>query len=216
MRYLNFVLICTLGVGGLSLSINSFAASDSSMKEDNQHINKWNGFANNALKLHKELIKMRPHEVKKSVGGYAGNKDFYIQEQYLDKKTGQLISQVQWEKENPDVLHSIEVFVHDDQGRVIRDYTAAYLPGYHNAPVQTLISFHQYSGKLHGFRSFDASGDRILERCQGEHKGEAFEFLLDEDDLYSAYLNGNPIEENVYGLCVGNLKTKVGKYIQPQ
>lgn len=215
MRYLSLILVFTLGV---SLPISSFAdnTNDAKAKEDNKHIRKWNGFADNALKLHQALIKKHPHDVKKSIGGYSGNKDFYIQEQYISKKTGKLISQVQWEKAKPDVLHSIEVYVHDDQGRVIRDFMVAYLPGYHNAPVQTLISFHQYSGKLHGFRSFDASGDRTLERCQGEHKGKAFEFLMDEDDLYAASMEGNPIEEKVYALCVGKLETKLGKFILPQ
>lgn len=213
MRYLKSVFIFLVAV---SFSLNSFAANDASMKEDNHHIRKWNAFATNTLKLHQDLISKHPHEVKKSLGGYAGNKDFYIQEQYFSKKTGKLISQVQWEKANPDVLHSIEVYIHDAQGRVTRDFTAAYLPGYHNAPVQALISFHQYSGKLHGFRSFDASGDRILERCQGEHQGKPFEFLMDEDDLYSATMNGNPIEEKVYSLCVGKLADKAGKYLKPQ
>lgn len=214
MRYINFVLVFTLC--GFSLPINSFAANDSSRKEDNQHIRKWNAFVQDAIKLQKKLIKNEPCHVKRTVGGYAGNKDYYIQEQYISKKTGNLVCQLQWEKANPEVLHSIQVYVHDDEGRVIRDYTAAYLPGYDNAPVQTLISFHQYSGKLHGFRSFDASGDLTLERCEGEHKGEAFEFLLDEDELYAASMNGNPIEENVYSLCVGNLTDKLGKYIKPQ
>jgi len=215
MRYLKFVYVYGFLVGGMSLPFNSIAA-DASMKEDNQHIRNWNGFANNTLKLHQELIKKHPHKIKKSIGGYAGNEDFYIQEQYFSRKTGKLISQVQWEKESPDVLHTIEVYIHDDQGRVTRDYMAAYLPGYNNAPVQTLISFHQYSEKLHGFRTFDASGDRIVERCQGEHKGKSFEFLLDEDDLYSAAMNGNPIDEKVYALCLGNLPDKLGKHIQPQ
>ena len=213
MRYLKFVLVLTLG---FVLPFNSFAADKNAMKEDNRHIRTWNGFADNALNLHKELIKKHPHEVKKSLGGYAGNKDFYIQEEHTHKDSGKVTSVVQWEKENPTVLHSIEVFVRDDQGRVIRDFLAAYLPGYHNAPVQALVSFHQYSGKLHGFRSFDASGDKVLERCQGEHKGKDFEFLLDEDDLYAAYLNGNPIEEKVYELCVGKLDEKLGKYALPQ
>jgi len=202
----SLVLLLSFG-----LLTSSFAA-----KEDNQHIRNWTAFAKNALALHKTLIQKGEHDVKKTVGGYAGNKDYYIEEQHISKKTGQLTSLVQWEKANPDVLHSIEVFIQDDTGRVIRDFLAAYLPGYHNAPVQTLISFHQYSGKLHGFRSFDASGDLILERCEGEHKGEAFEFILDEDDLYMASMNGNSIEEKVYALCVGELPTTLGKYVKPQ
>ena len=205
------VLILTFTQGGL---VN--AAEDSKMKEDNQHIRQWNGFASNALALHKQLVKNHEHEVKETVGGYAGNKDFYIEKQYTSSKTGQVTSRVQWEKAKPDVLHSIEVFVQDKQGRVIRDFSAAYLPGYHNAPIQTLISFHQYSGKLHGFRSFDASGDTILERCMGEYKGKSFEFMLDEDELYDARMNGNPIDKEVYAQCVGKLPMKLGKYATPQ
>ena len=213
MRILKTIPVVSLS---FMLAFNANAAEDSRMKEDNQHIRKWNGFADNALALHKELIKKHDHEVKKTVGGYAGNKNFYIQEQYYSKKTGQLLSQVQWEKANPTVLHSIEVYIPDDNGRVQRDFMAAYLPGYHNAPVQTTISFHQYSGKLHGFRTFDASGDRILERCEGEYKGKPFEFLLDEDELYSALMNGNPIDKEPYALCVGKLPKKLGKYTTPQ
>ena len=213
MRYFKFIVVFVIGT---VLPVTGFAENDASMKEDNHHIRKWNAFANDALKLQQELVKNEPCDVKRSVGGYAGNKDFYVQEQYISKRTGKLVCQLQWEKANPDVLHSIEVYVHDDEGRVIRDYTAAYLPGYNNAPVQTLVSFHQYSGKLHGFRSFDASGDLTLERCEGEYKGKAFEFLMDEDDLYAAYMNGNPIEEKVYSHCVGNLTDNPGKYLKPQ
>ena len=149
MRYLNFIL-----VGLMALPIGNVVVADELSKEDNHHIRKWNGFARDALALHSELVKKHDHDIKKTVGGYAGNKNFYIQEQYISKKTGKMTSQVQWEKANPEVMHSVEVYVQDDKGKVMRDYMAAYLPGYHNAPVQTLISFHQYSGKLHGFRSF--------------------------------------------------------------
>ena len=213
MRLIKKLFILLLGVGVFA---PVFAADDNRMKEDNQHIRNWNAFADDALALHNQLIKKHAHKVKKSIGGYAGNKDFYIQEQYLSTANGKMFSQVQWEKAKPDVLHSIEVSVLDDKGRVKRDFVAAYLPGYHNAPVQTMISFHQYSGKLHGFRSFDASGDRILERCIGEYKGKPFEFLMDEDELYAASMDGNPIEEKVYALCVGKLPKKIGKYIKPQ
>ena len=211
MRCLKHVLVTLL-----VLPAGIVFAADASMKEDNQHIRNWNNFAKNALALHKKLIKQHDYEVKKTVGGYAGNKDFYVQEQYYSNKTGKLLSQVQWVKAKPTVLHSIEVYVPDAKGRVQRDYLAAYLPGYQNAPVQTIISFHQYSGKLHGFRSFDASGDRILERCEGKYKGKSFEFLLDEDELYDAMMNGNPIDKDVYQLCVGKLPEKVGKYVLPQ
>ena len=218
MRISKTGLVLCFFLAGASWPMSSFADNDedAKMKEDNQHIRKWNNFASDALKLQKELIKNEPCHVKRSVGGYAGNKDYYIQEQYISKKTGNLVCQIQWEKANPDVLHSIEVYVPDSKGRTVRDFTAAYLPGYNNAPVQTLISFHQYSEKLHGFRSFDASGDRVLERCQGEYKGKPFEFLMDEDDLYNAQMNGNPIDKEPYALCIGKLPMKLGKYTTPQ
>lgn len=213
MQKIKFFLVVASFLG---IVVNTFAANSASMKEDNVHIRKWNKFANDTLKLHHKLIKKHRHDMEKSIGGYAENKEFYIEENYISQKTGKLLSKVQWEKANPDVMHTIEVYVHDKNGRVARDFLAAYLPGYHNAPVQTLISFHQYSGELHGFRSFDASGDTILERCEGEYKGKPFEFILDEDELYAASMEGNPIEEKVYALCVGKLPEKLGKYIMPQ
>ena len=125
-----------------------------------------------------------------------------------------------WERENPKQLHSIEVFVHDKQGRVIRDYTAAYLPNYHNAPTQTLISLHRYNGSLHAFRSFDASGYRIIERCTGTLKGKEIDFLLDEDEiavaLEDAYINKGPTVTAEYKSCFGDLQQEIGEYITPQ
>ncbi len=211
MRKLNFVLLMLLAFPMLSI-----AAEDNKMKEDNQHIRTWNAFADNVLKLHHKLINKHRHKMEKSSGGYAENKEFYIEENYISEKTGKLLSKVQWEKDNPDVMHTIEVYVHNDKGQIARDFMAAYLPGYHNAPVQTLISFHQYKDKLHGFRTFDATGDRVLERCEGEYKGEPFEFILDEDELYEAEMSGNPIDKKMYALCIGELPTKLGKYITPQ
>ncbi len=213
MRYLKVMLGLVL-IGGFIGS--TLAAEDNRMKEDNVHIRKWNKFANDVLKLHHKLIKKHKHNIKKSIGGYAGNKEFYIEENFISEKTGKLLSKVQWEKANPEVMHTIEVYVHDDKGQIQRDFVAAYLPDYHNAPVQTLITFHQYNGKLHGFRTFDASGDRILERCEGKYKGKSFEFILDEDELYEVSMGDNPIEPKMYKLCVGNLPAKVGKYITPQ
>lgn len=215
-RIMRVIKIFLIAVGFIGIAAYTFAANDTAKKEDNHHIRKWTTFAEDTLALHHKLIKKHRHKMKKSTGGYAGNKDFYIEENYISHKTGKLLSKVQWEKKNPDIMHTIEVYVHDDNNRITRDFLAAYLPGYHNAPVQTLISFHQYSGKLHGFRSFDASGDKVLERCEGEYKGKPFEFIMDEDDLHAVSMDSNPIEEKVYALCVGNLPKKLGKYIKPQ
>ena len=184
------------------------------MKEDNIHVRVWNKFANDSLKLHKKLTEGKDLDVKSSIGSYANVKNFYIEQQYLDN--GKLISQVQWEKDDPKTLHTIEVYVYDDKGRVTRDFMAAYLPFYHNAPTQTLISFHHYNNKLHSFRSFDATGDKILERCTGkDNKGQAVNLLLDEDDLYND--PDEIISTKEYNACFAGLKqNKLGKYIIPQ
>jgi len=184
------------------------------MKGDNNHVRIWNKFANDSINLHKKLIDGKKLEVKTRIGGYANVKDFYIEHRYFDK--GKLISQVQWEKDNPKTLHTIEVFVHDKQGRVIRDFMAAYLPFYHNAPTQTLISIHHYTGGLHAFRSFDASGDVVLERCTGKNeKGHEVNMLLDEDDLIND--PDDIMGSKEYNSCFDGLKQeKLGKYIIPQ
>ena len=162
----------------------SAAFATQAMKGNNTHVRVWNKFADDSLALHKILTDGKKLEIKTRSGGYANVKDFYIEHRYYDK--GKLISQVQWEKDEPTTLHTIEVYIHDEKGRVVRDFMAAYLPFYHNAPTQTLISFHHYTGKLHSFRSFDATGDMVLERCTGvDAKGQTVNLLLDEDDLYN-------------------------------
>lgn len=194
--------------------MSSVIFATETMKGDNKHVRVWNKFANDSLTLHKKLTDGKKLEVKTSIGSYANVKDFYIEHRYFDK--GKLISQVQWEKDDPSTLHTIEVFVHDKQGRVIRDFMAAYLPFYHNAPTQTLISIHHYTGNLYAFRSFDASGDVVLERCTGKNKkGQDVNMLLDEDDLI--YDPDDIMATKDYNSCFDGLKQdKLGKYIIPQ
>lgn len=205
-KILTFLLI-------IPFVFSAVSATDA-MKGDNKHVRVWNKFANDSLSLHKKLTDGNNYEVKKTIGSYANVKDFYIEHRYFDK--GKLVSQVQWEKDDPTTLHTIEVFVHDNKGRVVRDFMAAYLPFYHNAPTQTLASFHHYTGNLHAFRSFDASGDKVLERCTGkDEKGQTVNFILDEDDLYND--PDEIIGSKEYNNCFSGLKQdKLGKYIIPQ
>ena len=69
---------------------------------------------------------------------------------------------------------------------MIRDYVAAYLPTYRNAPTQTLVSLYSYNGDLKAYRTFDATGDRINERCEGTLNGQDVNFMLDEDEIIAA------------------------------
>jgi hypothetical protein len=185
------------------------------MNEDNQHIRSWNAFAENVYQLHQKLSQVDGVTIRTRFGGYAGMPEFYREEQYY--LGDRLISKVQWEKAQDKVMHSIEVFIYDDQGRVIRDYTAAYLPTYRNAPTQTLISLHRYHDQLHAFRTFDASGYRILERCTGRLEGREVNLLLDEDEIAEALgVPGSIMDSDEYRACFGDLQAEAGMYLLPQ
>ena len=202
----------------LVLTSVSLPAMSDKVSEDNTHVRTWNQFAQNILSFHRQRIKGLNVEIKEKTGGYANLPDYYKEENvYLD---GRLIATIMWERETPEQLHSIEVFVHDDKGRVIRDFIAAYLPHYHNAPTQTLISFHNYNNGLHAFRTFDASGYRIIERCTGSYKGKDVDFILDEDEIAEAlddeYQKKGIMLTSDYKNCFGDLQQDVGIYTTPQ
>lgn len=186
------------------------------MKEDNVHVRKWNKFANDLNELHKKQIANKEITIKSKKGGYATNKEFYVEKEYYDKQ-GKLLSRIAWEIEKPENIHVVEIFIYNKDSKIIRDYSAAFLPVYRNAPVQTLISLHQYNKGLHAFRSFDASGDRILERCEGKYNNEEVSFMLDEDELYE--LIGDEkgfMYSSEYKRCFDNLQETAGKYLNPQ
>lgn len=206
IKTISFLFLLTL--------VSTVVNATEPVKEDSKHVRVWNKFADDTLRLHKQLTDGKNLQVKTKVGGYANLKDFYIEHRYF--YNDKLISKVQWEREHPETLHTIEVYVHDNKGRVIRDFMAAYLPFFHNAPTQTLISFHHYNDNLHAFRSFDASGDKVLERCTGKNKkGEEVNMLLDENDLFND--PDNIIGSKEYNSCFAGLtQNKLGKYILPQ
>ena len=185
------------------------------LQADNQHARTWNKFANDVLALHKQRIAKIPHRVTTQTGGYAAHPDFYTQQTFIDMQ-GKVVSRVQWEAKAPQQLHAIEVFVRDQHGRVLRDYVAAYLPDYRNAPTQTLLSLHQYNDQLHAFRSFDASGARVVERCTGQYKGNAVDFILDEDEI-DAGLSGDSdrMQQADYQACFNGLDDQPGAYLVP-
>ena len=193
------------------------AVEQHAMKQDNQHVRRWNAFADKLLKLHERLISQQIYVIKTRMGGYAHMPDFYKEYKYINKKTGKLISQLQWEKAYPDNLHTIEVFIYDEHGRVIRDYSAAYLPQYRNAPTQTLINLHAYNGLLHAFRSFDATGDHLLDRCTGRYNAKEINIMLDEDELYEGqFARDGVMQSDTYFECFKGLPKTAGKYLQPQ
>jgi len=207
-------------VPGICLAVMFFSSqsiADQKVNLGKSHAQEWNEFAGNILKLHEQLIRQTEYTVKSINGGYAGMQEFYREDAYYDRNSNQLISRLQWEIEKPENLHTIEVYVRDQKGRVTRDYTAAYLPTYRNAPTQTLVSFHAYNGKLHAFRTFDASGARIVERCTGKLGQEDVNMLLDEDEIIAGLQGDSKVmEQNRYQACFKGLPEEPGKYLTPQ
>ena len=203
------------------LSITVFAVqaatTTETMKEDNSHVKTWNGFAKSVLELHGKLASDLSLRKEVKSGGYDNDPDFYIEESFYDKGSDKLVSRICWEKNNPDKLHTIEVNVFDSNGRVVRDYSAAYLPDYRNAPVQTLINLHYYNGDLHSFRQYDAGGDLIYESCEGTYQGKVVQMRLFEDDLFAKGDDEDQVmKSEAYRACFGGHSKRVGSYIQPQ
>lgn len=210
---IGFISLITI----LSVSVAHAAEVGQKVKEDKTHVRSWNLFASQCLSLHKKQVSKHEVRVVSKTGGYRDKPDFYIEKSYLDKKTGKLLSRIQWEKENPGRLHSIEVFVRDKQGRVIRDYAAAYLPGARNAPVQALINLHAYNKGLHAFRQFDASKDVIYEFCEGSFNGKKRQMRLFEDDIANNDRDARELLASpFYKACFAGIPSRLGKFIQPR
>jgi len=191
-------------------------SNKAAMSEDKQHINSWNQFAQRLYILHLHQIAQTETITQESKGGYATNPDFYREVKYFDKKSSHLLSRVLWEIKNPEQIHEIEVFVYDNNGKLKRDYLAAFLPGHRNAPIQTLINLHYQNDELKSFRQFDASGDRIYERCEGKFFGTPLNITITDDDLveYSDQ-TAKLLESEEYLACFGNTLTTLGDYADP-
>ena len=206
-------LLAILAAGLLCLE--SALGQPAPLGVDHDKVRNWNQFAERLVTLHEARLQGRDIDTTERVGGYAmaDAPDFYREVRYIDRASGQLLSRVQREVEAPENIHLIEVFIYDDEGRLSRDYLAAFLPVYRNAPVQTLINFHVYNGELHAFRQFDASNNRIHEQCRRASDGMVL-LLLSEDDLLGKAGERNTSTE-LYQRCFAGLTQSAGVYLNP-
>jgi len=192
------------------------AAEVQRMQEDREHVESWNAFADRLYRLHRERLEGRRIRTTEAVGGYADQPEFYREVSYYDADSGRLLSRVQYVREHPDRVHAIEVYLYDEEGRVTRDYAAAWLPHFRNAPVQTLINLHHYEDGLHGFRQFDASGDPIYEFCEGSYGGRTVTLRLFDDDIHSPDADVEALMASpLYAACFGGLPAEAGAYRSP-
>lgn len=214
---MNKTLIAVLGCLCLLTTTTASAKQEyARMKADQQKVDAWNRFAADVVTLHNYLISHHTVRVTEQRGGYSGASapegDFYLEKSYFDANTGKLLSRVKYELEHPDTIHVIEVNVYDKQGVLQRDYLAAWLPVYRNAPVQTLINFHNQNDELHAFRQFDASGERIYEQCLGRYFGKAVTISLED---YQLAERGAGDAGETYTACFGDLPAEVGAWLNP-
>lgn len=196
--------------------VSNAAGSTTPMSHNQVEVDSWNLFAQRLYILHQHQIVQRQILQKESKGGYSGGKNFYREVKYIDKKTKTLLSRILWEIDNPKQIHEIEVFVYDKNGKLKRDYLAAFFPEQRNAPIQTLINFHYQNDELKSFRQFDASGDKIYELCEGKFFGEPMTISLDDNDFaVSSIETVRTMESQEYLACFNNTISVLGDYLNP-
>ncbi len=192
----------------------SAADSDSTVHEDHAQVEQWNRFADRLYEVHRKRVAAIPVRVEAREGGYGG--DFsagfrFVETSYFDRASGRLLDRIRVNKAKPKILHTIELNFYDPQGRVIRDYTAAWLPNFHNAPYQTLIDLYSYHGKLKAFRQWDASGEVLREQCEGPYMGKDVSLSYEDYEIPT-----DPWQESgVYLACFAALPKTAGKWLNP-
>lgn len=205
-----------LAATALLLATHSVLATSAQMKQmevDDDQVTSWNRFAAKVYDLHLRQIagrEVRQAEMTGEYNGAAARGYAYKETSYYDARTGLLLSRVRVDRDRPKVLHFVEVFIHDPQGRVIRDFASIYLPMAQNAPIRTLINVHQYNNGLHAYRQFDASGNRIYEQCKGRHAGTQIEISLEQQEI-----GPHTTASEAYQSCFAGAQETVGVYLVP-
>lgn len=207
-------------VAGLILAaqVSSVSGETRVVDPNTSQVASWNRFVDKLYELHQRQV-ARAGKVRQSerVGGYHRLPGFYREVSYFDESDGRLLGLIRWERAQPKRIHSIDVNVYDAAGRVIRDYSATYLPEGRNSPYQTLVNLHHYVAELHAFRQFDASGNRLYEDCKGTSAGKPVAIGLDIFALIQEEgKRDGVLESPVYNECFGNLATTAGEYLNPQ
>ena len=187
--------------------------AEESVQENKQAVNQWNSFVDGIYKLHLKQTNQGNINTTKRSGSYYRRPDFFQEIKYFDKNTNNLLSRIEWETKNPEKIHSIEVIVRDKKDKVIREYSASYLPDFRNAPYQTLINLHHYSDKLHSYRQFDASDNLIYEVCKSTtSKDKLFEH--DDYEIPDNYKQGIGAKK-VYQQCFKSLPRTAKLHLTP-
>lgn len=187
------------------------------VRVDDERVQQWNVFADRLYRLHRQQTRGRDIRESEKIGGYARLEGFYREVSYHDAESGRLLSRIQWERENPERIHTIEVYLYDDRGRVARDYMAWYLPNFRNAPRNTAINLYHYDNGLRGWRQFNASGERVYEKCTRLSDGRTVLEPWGEYRIDDAEVDPRSVAHSTeYRRCFGGLPRTAGRYLTPQ
>jgi len=192
------------------------AAERGQQTEDTKHVRTWNQFADKLLAMHNKIVDSRDLIKTTRVGGYRGKPDFYKEHSYHDAKTKKLVTRIQREAKQPDLTHVLEVFLYDKKGRLARDYTVAYLPGFRNAPSQTLVTIYNYNGELKAFRNFDANNETTYESCEGSWKGKRVDFSFEDYEIIDLRKPSGIGSSPEYKACFGAIPLSAKKVLPPR
>jgi hypothetical protein len=214
------VIVCVFGLLGFAVAgpVGADELAIQAQQQESQTV-RWNRFVDHLYDLHQAQVRQRNIRVVERVGGYAGHPEFYREQKFLDAANGRLLSLIQWEKhartQTREAIHSIEIYVYDAEGRVLRDYLASYLPEARAAPIQALLNLHAYPQReLHAFRQFDASGARVYETCRGRYRGQTVDFGLEEDNLGPITSPKGKLTPALYQECFSGLPLKPGDLVR--
>lgn len=214
LHYTNSTTITLFLATTLILSHLGHASNSESVKEDQKTVKAWNDFVADIYQLHLEQIKNRKIKTQVRSGGYYKLPYFFQEIKFYDNCSDKMLSKLEWETRNPDKLHAIEVYVHDKKQRVVRDYSASYLPHFRNAPYQTLINLHHYNKTIHSFRQFDASDNLIYEVCTNTKTNRKI-YEHDDYEIPESFKAGVG-KEAAYQQCFSALPRTADLYLKPR
>jgi hypothetical protein len=163
--------------------------------------------------LHEQQIakyKIRTEERTGEYKGVAADGYRYRITSYYDAATGRLLSRVQRDADRPDAIHSVEVNIYDDKGRVIRDYLSIAPPWRPDWPSDAYVNLHNYNGGLHSWRQFELDGRVSYEFCEGELDGEPVKISLDWTDI-----DEKGTSSPAYHACFDGMNNDWQSYITP-
>lgn len=204
----------------LALLLSACAAKpESPLASVEEQVRRWRQYMDDVHALHKRLIAGRAVSVTRQTGGYARHPGYYLEEIYTDTGSGRMISRLQRVRQMPTLLHAIEVYVHDRQGRLVRDYSVWYLPDYRNAPWAATVSLYAHENGLTAFRSFNADDVLVQEVCRGRYQGKDIDISFDEFARLEEERKpgGGALGSPLYKRCFGSLPVNsAGRYLKPQ